>query len=118
MKSKTTFLGLMGGAALISGLLLSGTKLNARATNPQANAPAQEAQEQQKSQTFVGTIGQSKGTLVLKTGYATKDPNTKTTYKLDDQEKAKQFEGKNVKVTGTLDASTNTIHVSEIAPAS
>ena len=116
MKSKRTFFGLMVGAALIGGSLLSEAKLTAQETNPQPSAQAQE--EQQKSETFVGTIGQSKGTLVLKTGYATKDPNTKTTYKLDDQEKAKPYVGKNVKITGTLDASTNTIHVSDIAPAS
>jgi hypothetical protein len=33
---------------------------------------------------------------------------------LDDQNKAKQFAGKNVKVTGTLDATNNTIHVTDI----
>ena len=49
--------------------------------------------------------------MVLQEG---KDPNNKTTYKLDDQEKAKQYVGKNVKVTGTLDAATNTIHVAAI----
>ncbi len=36
---------------------------------------------------------------------------------LDDQEKAKQFEGKNVKITGTLIASSNMIHVTDIEPA-
>jgi hypothetical protein len=36
---------------------------------------------------------------------------------LDDQEKAKQFDGQNVKVTGTLDVATFTIHVSDIQPA-
>ena len=36
---------------------------------------------------------------------------------LDDQDKAKQFEGKNVKVIGVLEASTNTIHVTEIVAA-
>ena len=117
MKSKRTFFGLMAGATLIGGSLLSEAKLTAQEANPPASAQAQEEKEQ-KSETFMGTIGQSKGTLVLKTGYATKDPNSKTTYKLDDQEKAKQYVGKNVKVTGTLDASTNTIHVSDIAPTS
>jgi hypothetical protein len=33
---------------------------------------------------------------------------------LDDQEKAKQFEGKNVKVTGVLEAARSLIHVSNI----
>jgi hypothetical protein len=114
MKPKKTFFSLMAGTALVCGSLLSGAKLAAQETNPQAQA----GQEEQKSQTFMGTIGKSKGTLVLKTGYATNDPSTKTTYKLDDQEKAKDYVGKNVKITGTLDASTNTIHVSDIKPAS
>ena len=35
----------------------------------------------------------------------------------DDQDKAKQFEGKDVKVEGTLDVATNTIRVSNILPA-
>ena len=36
---------------------------------------------------------------------------------LDDQDKAKQFEGKSVKVTGVLMAATNMIHVTDIQPA-
>ena len=38
-------------------------------------------------------------------------------YELDDQEKAHSFEGKDVKVTGTLDAATHTIYVKSIEPA-
>jgi hypothetical protein len=114
MKLTKTLFGLMAGAALIGVSLLSGAKLIAQETNPQASAQA--GQEQHKSQTFMGTVGKSKGALVLKTGYATSDPSAKTTYKLDDQDKAKPYVGKNVKVTGTLDASTNTIHVSDIEP--
>jgi hypothetical protein len=38
-------------------------------------------------------------------------------YFLDNQEKAKQFEGKAVKVVGVLEASTGTIHVTDILPA-
>jgi hypothetical protein len=36
---------------------------------------------------------------------------------LDDQDKAKPFEGKMVKVTGTLDVASNTVHVTGIEPA-
>jgi hypothetical protein len=113
MKSTRTIFGLMAGAALIGSSLLPGAELIAQETNPQASA---QAAQEQKSQTFMGTVGKSKGNLVLKTGYATSDPSAKTTYKLDDQDKAKPYVGKNVKVTGTLDASTNTIHVSDIEP--
>jgi hypothetical protein len=35
----------------------------------------------------------------------------KDVYKLDDQVKAEQFAGKKVKVNGSLDASTHTIHI-------
>ncbi len=38
------------------------------------------------------------------------------TYQLDDQKKAQGFEGKNVKVTGTVDEVTKTIHVASIEP--
>jgi len=40
-----------------------------------------------------------------------------TSYQLDDQEKAKSFEGQNVKVNGSVDQSTSTIHVSDIVPS-
>lgn len=36
---------------------------------------------------------------------------SKTVYELDDQTKPEEFAGKNVKVTGTLDKATKTIHV-------
>jgi Protein of unknown function (DUF5818) len=39
---------------------------------------------------------------------------TKKTYQLDDQTKPVQFAGGQVKVTGTLDSSTGTIHVESI----
>jgi hypothetical protein len=38
-------------------------------------------------------------------------------YRLDDQEKPTQFAGLKVKVTGTLDAKSKTIHVIDIKPA-
>ena len=42
---------------------------------------------------------------------------TKTTYKLDDQEKPREFAAEKVKVTGTYDPSTMTIHVVSIRKA-
>ena len=61
--------------------------------------------------TFSGKIVKSGNKLVL----AAAD---KTTYQLDDQQKAHDFLNKSVKVTGVLDASTGTIRVSAIEPAS
>ena len=59
---------------------------------------------------FVGSIKSKSGKLVLHTGG--------TDYELDDQAQAKKYEGKDVKVTGQLDSSSNTIRVQSIDPAS
>ena len=60
--------------------------------------------------TFNGKIVKSGNKLVLT------DADNRTTYQLDDQQKARDFLNKIVKVTGVLDASTGTIRVSAIAP--
>jgi hypothetical protein len=59
--------------------------------------------------TFSGKIVKSEGKLVLKTA-------DKTTYQIDDQQKAQDFLNKTVKVTGVLDAETGTIRVTAIDP--
>ncbi len=43
---------------------------------------------------------------------------TKSIYQLDDQEKPKKFAGQKVKVTGTYNSKTETIHVERIEAAS
>jgi len=77
-------------------------------SQPSSAQPGDEAQD---AKTFVGQITQSNGQYVLK------DRASKATFLLDDQEKAKPFEGKNVKIIGTLDAASNTIHVMDIQAA-
>jgi uncharacterized protein DUF5818 len=68
------------------------------------------SQDQQKSQTFVGKVVKARnGQYALLT-----DEQAGKGAFLDDQEKAKQFEGKNVKVTGVLEAARSLIHVSNI----
>jgi len=64
------------------------------------------------ARTFTGKIAKADGKYVLR------DTASKTTYMLDDQEKAKDFEGKSVKVTGMLDTQSNTIRVAAIEPGS
>jgi len=64
------------------------------------------------AQTFMGKISKAGGKYVLK------DDVSKQSYTLDDQERAKKFEGQSVKVTGKLDAATNTIQVAAIEPGS
>lgn len=60
---------------------------------------------------FVGSIAKnSSGKFVLHTGG--------TDYQLDDQAQAGKFDGKDVKVTGQLDNSSNTIKVQSIEPSS
>jgi uncharacterized protein DUF5818 len=50
--------------------------------------------------------------------YVLYDAAKKAVYELDDQQKPEQFAGKKVKVTGTYDKSTKTIHVANIEAAS
>jgi uncharacterized protein YdeI (BOF family) len=89
-------------------------------TAPEAQ-PASAAQQQpaqqddmqaQQPKPFNGTIVKEKGKLVLK------DSTTSMSYQLDDQDKAKEFEGKQVKVTGKLDVNANLIHVENIEAGS
>jgi len=77
--------------------------------DPAASSPMNQTSN---SQTFVGKITRASGKYVLK------DDATQATYALDDQSQAKKFEGKSVKVSGKLDAQTNTIQVAAIEPAS
>jgi hypothetical protein len=63
-----------------------------------------------ETKTFRGEVAKEGGNLVLK------DLVTKVSYKLNDSSKAKQYLGKQVKVSGKLDMSTNTIHVEKIQP--
>jgi len=73
-------------------------------------APPQASPADAESKTFTGKIVKQGDKLVLT------DATGKAVYQLDDQTKASTFLNKNVKVTGTLDGSTTTIHVSAIDP--
>jgi hypothetical protein len=70
--------------------------------------PTSETQAQPEARTFTGIILKSGESFILS------DPTTKSRYMLDDQNKASRFEGKHVKVTGTIDVASNTIHVETI----
>ena len=74
---------------------------------PQAQADATSAQ--QSAHAFEGRIQKSGNELVLQ------ENMTRVSYKLDDQNKAKRFEGKDVKVMATMDPSVkNRLHVVDI----
>ncbi len=62
------------------------------------------------AKTFSGKILKSGDRFVLQ------DSIGESIYQLDDQGKAKFFEGKNVRVTGTVDKVTNTITVADLQP--
>src|SRR6266436_8296 len=113
MKS-LTFLRLLGLLGLLIGL--AGTPLYGQGAQGQQpgsqdqaaqSQPSTSQQSAQPSQVFVGKIAKSKGDVVFK-------DDAGTAYKLDKTDQAKSFVGKSVKVTGTLDTATNTIHVTNI----
>jgi uncharacterized protein YdeI (BOF family) len=79
-----------------------------QAQTPDQSRPASDAQAQPSSadgQTFMGTI--------VKSGdkYKFQDAASGNTYDIDHQEQVKEFEGKKVRVHGTLDESAKMIHV-------
>jgi len=73
----------------------------------QQDEPAEPAAQETAAQTFTGQIMNHDGK------YALHGEDGKT-YHLDNQDKAKEFDGKNVKVTGSLDEENMTIQVTEI----
>lgn len=86
-----------------------------QAQQPPAQQPGQQ-QDQQDNKTFTGTIQKlPSGQFALVTGQT---PEGKLAgHFLDDQENAKKYEGKQVKVTGTFDTASNMIHVTNIEAA-
>jgi|ERR1700676_1343707 hypothetical protein len=50
--------------------------------------------------------------------YVLYDSSAKRVYELDDQKKGEQFAGEKVKVTGTYDKASKTLHVTDISGAS
>ena len=87
-------------------------------TGENAQQPQQQGQqqEQQQSKSFTGKIAKLKtGQFALITGQT---PDGKLAgHFLDDPDTAKNYEGKQVTVTGTLDEASNTIHVTNIEAA-
>ena len=83
-------------------------------TQDQRAVPVQDTTAQQgevqkvpAAQAFTGMIVKSGHTYVLQTA-------DNVSYQLDDQERAKEYEGKQVQVTGSLDKSANMIKVRDI----
>ena len=110
-----------GTAILAAGLTCIPALAQTQPSAPQDPAPPQTQPSQAspsnsdataQSQAFTGTIVKGSD------GYMLQDDTNKTSYKLDDAKMAKKFSGKSVRVTGTLDSASNTIHVTNVQAAS
>lgn len=82
----------------------------AQEPQPQTQEPQQQADQGQKATTFTGKIVKAGHDFALRA-------QSGTVYKLDDAQRASQYEGKTVKVTGELDEQAMTIHVENIEAA-
>ena len=98
--------------ALMVGLCLVCQSAIAQNSNSQNRPTAQQTDPNSAAEvrTFTGTIVESGDNLVLA------DAESGTTFQLDDQQKAQEFVGKKVKVSGVLDTATGVIRVSAIEP--
>jgi Protein of unknown function (DUF5818) len=77
----------------------------------QSRVPAKDisqTQGQPEAKTFTRTILKSGENFVLS------ESATKSRYLLDNQDRARPYEGKNVKITGTIDGASNLIHIENI----
>lgn len=93
------------------GLMGLGLNLAAQQTPSTPQQQTDATNSQQSARAFEGKISKAGDKLVLQ------ETSTQTAYQLDDQDKAKQFQGKTVKVVATLDPNTNTLHVVDITPS-
>jgi lipopolysaccharide export system protein LptA len=112
MKKNLNLLATLALAAALSAAAFAqqGQSAQPGSNDPQTqNAPAPDVPADTQTQNLSGTIVKAKNHYVLKTD--------KMTYQLDDETKAKQFEGKQVNVSGTVDKSTSVIRVTDIQPA-
>jgi len=105
------------GTAALLPLALAGSMLIAQQRPerqpPREQPPAEgQAQQDQQQQTLTGKIAK------LDNGQYVLVDSANTVYQLDDQASAQKFTGKKVKVSGTVDGSSNSIHVTEIKAAS
>ena len=72
---------------------------------------ADTATPHQSARSFEGRIAKAGDQYVLE------DKAAQTSYKLDDQQKAKNYLGKNVKVMATMDSRSHILRVIDIVPA-
>lgn len=76
-------------------------------TQPPTSQAQDQAPDAVQDQTFTGKIVKDGNRYVLKV-------SSNTAYQLAEQSSAKQYENQDVKIVGTLETATNTIHVVKI----
>ncbi len=80
---------------------------------PKAQEPGTPASTGTTAPSRVGKLKQFTGTVVKESdGYVLKVGSL--AYRLDNQDKAQEFDGRNVKISGSLDKQSNTIHVESV----
>jgi hypothetical protein len=113
MKTNLRSLWLILPSSLLMGMVLSGGSLSAQQQPGQQQKPAPSRQspdqaqpdaQSSQDQTFVGTIVKSGDKFVLQ-------DSAGKSWDIDHQELVRKFEGKQVRVTGTLDPDGKTIHM-------
>lgn len=103
---RASVLGLALGVATMGSLYAQNTSPSQK-DQPQSSQ-SQTSAQQNSAKEFTGTIAKEGDNMMLK------DSASGASYKVDDASKVQEYVGKQVKVTGTLDSSTNTIHVDSI----
>jgi hypothetical protein len=115
MKRILTSVAMLAALGLAIGSSAQQTPSPSAATPGQEGAaPQQEtdaATPQQSARSFEGKISISGEQYVLL------DRAAQTSYRLDDQQKARKYAGKEVKVMATMDRVSNILHVIDITPA-
>jgi len=104
----------VGILALASGVVAFGESPKVAQTSiPHSHAFMMQdpSQTPQELKIFTGKITKNGERFVLT------DESTKSAYNLDDQDSAGKFVGKQVRVTGVLDATNNTIRIQSIEEA-
>ena len=84
-------------------------------SSPSPDSKAEPKGQQQPEPEAQQSTAQSVNGTIIKVGgkYVLQTPDN-LAYQLDDQEKARQYEGKHVKVTGSLDRATGILHVKSV----
>ena len=94
----------------ILSILLGGAVFSIAPSSAASQAPAQQQPDPARSRTFTGTVARENGQYTLR------DESGKS-WKVDDPDRVKPYEGKRVEITGRLDPDGLTIHIDSVNAA-